>query len=270
MSKFSEYVEKRIKFLKEKKNMSDNKNFTIDPITPNHNFKYDPAIIQQFYNAILNRSPSVTIPVPELEVKTTEDGEWVWVTGYKGLDKDMKAHGGFQYEMGKQYIMDDGKVVEACRSGFHLCLSLEDLYNYKGIGSGNRFFECKALVRVSDRAKYGSHDSRFFSSSFKIDKLAAKAIEITRELTADEILAHETDIDKWPEYVKEMAISEGIEKAKKEIKIRTLVQMGYARPLAEYIINDRNSEDGFKLAMALDAQPDISMDTKITAIFSHI
>lgn len=155
--------------------------------------------------------------------------------------------------------------MEACRGGFHLCLKLEDLYRYKSIGSGNRFFECSALVRESDLEKYGTP-----GYIFKIDKLAAKSIRLIRELSAYEILYHIEGSNEWPEYIKEMAISKDIDTAESELKIITMVKMGYARPLAEYIVNDRAGEDGLKLAVALDSQPGISMDTKINAIFSHI
>ena len=36
--------------------------------------------------------------VPENN-QPSED-EYVWVDGYKGMDKDMKCYGGFQYQLG--------------------------------------------------------------------------------------------------------------------------------------------------------------------------
>lgn len=220
----------------------------------------DYTIQQKIYNALW--------PTSEVTTKKTEetDTTWVWVTGYKGLDRDMKAHGDFQYEMDELYIMPEGEPVEACRGGFHLCLNLKDLYNdYKHIEKGNRFFECRALVRESDLKEYGKYE--FY---FKKNKLAAKSIRLVRELTVDEILEPVEDSVEWPQYIKEMAINENLHKARVEMKVFTMTRMGYARPLAEYICNDRNSEDGYKLAVALDSQTDISMDTKINAIFSHI
>lgn len=204
------------------------------------------------------------------ETPEEKEEKWVWVAGYKGLDKDMKAYGGFQYEMDKLYIMPEGEPVEACHGGFHLCLNLKDLYGYKSIGSGNRFFECSALVRESDLEKYGTDIPFAIFGPNKVNKLAAKSIRLIRELSIDEILAHIDGVEEWPEYVKEMAITKDIDAAKKELKLITMTKMGYARPLAEYILNDRNSEDGYKLAVALDSQPGISMNTKVNAIFSHI
>lgn len=227
------------------------------------------TVQQEIYKNLMS-APTVTVKSESAE--TPKEEKWVWVSGYKGLDKDMKAYNDFQYEMDKLYIMPDGEPVEACHGGFHLSLKLEDLYDYKSIGSGNRFFECSALVRESDLEKYGKPDPNycygFVFCGAKVDRLAAKSIRLVRELSADEILYHIEGSDEWPEYVKEMAIAESIDAAKKELKIVTMTKMGYARPLAEYIVND--DDDGYKLAVALDSQPGISMDTKVNAIFSHI
>jgi hypothetical protein len=216
----------------------------------------------------LNKIYGAGIESTRNDEKTDAEDTWVWVTGYKGLDKDMKAHGDFQYEMGKQYVMNDGEDVKACHSGFHMCMNLTDVYNYRGIGSGNRYFECKALVRESDLKKYGTFEFGYYVPSI-IDKLAGKAIELTRELTTDEILAHVEGIEEWSESVKEVAINKCLNEAKKEIKVITMTKMGYVEPLARYIINHCDGS-GYDLAVALDAQTDISMDTKVNAIFSHI
>lgn len=217
--------------------------------------------------------PMILPPFGEKTEKTEAhdkgNEKWVWVTGYKGLDKDMKAYGGFQYEMDKLYIMPDGEPVKACRGGYHLCLNLEDLYTYKNIEKGNRYFECSALVRESDLKKYGGTESAGLWYD-KNDKLAAKSIRLIRELSVDEILAHLDEAKEWPEDVKKIAIAENVTAARKEMKVVTMLDMGYAEALARYILDDRNSADGYKLALALDAQPGISMDTKINAIFSHI
>lgn len=206
--------------------------------------------------------------------------EWVWVTGYKGTDKDMKCKNDFQYELGKQYDMPEGEAVEACQSGFHMCMKLEDVYNYYPIECGRRYFECRALVRKTDLEKYGKTDASSFNSVYMfglsgsaiVDKLAAKSIELIRELTIDEILAHKSEAGLWPEYVKDMAIRESFEEAKTEWHIIHMTEMGYARPLAEYICKNKNNRHlgGYDLAVALDSQLDISMDTKVNAIFSHI
>ena len=226
------------------------------------------AINKIYGGAVYKGEAKLDKPEKKIEVKPVEE-KWTWVTGYKGLDKDMKAFGGFQYEMDKLYIMPDGEPVEACHGGFHLCLKLEDLYGYKSIGGGNRFFECSALVRESDLEKYGTDIPFAIFGPNKVNKLAAKSIRLIRELSVDEILAHIEGVNEWPQYVKEMAINKCVSEAKEELKIITITKMGYARPLAKYICSHCDGS-GYDLAVALDSQPGISMDTKVNAIFSHI
>ena len=226
----------------------------------------------EFYKYVRD---SIRVPEPIVSVD-----EWVWVTGYKGTDKDMKCKNDFQYELGKQYDMPEGEAVEACTSGFHMCMTLEDVYHYYRIGSGNRFFECRALVRKSDLEKYGKVETNDTYALYAyvslntavVNKLAAKSIELTRELTVDEILAHKPESSEWHRWVKDMAIQESFEAAETEWHIYHMTEMGYARPLAEYICKGEKCRHlgGYELAVALDSQPDISMDTKINAIFSHI
>ena len=195
----------------------------------------------------------------------TPEEKWVWVTGYKGMDKDMKCMNDFQYEIGKTYNMPEGEEIRACHSGFHMCLKLEDVFVYQRIEKGNRFFEVRALVRESDRNTYGI--TAGWLSDY--NKLAAKSIEIVRELSADEILAHIPEAAEWSDEVKKLALEKGVVAAKAEGKIHKLVSVGYSTELAKYICNDTH-RSGYELAMALDTQPGISMDTKILAIFSHV
>lgn len=201
------------------------------------------------------------------KAKDQKDEEWIWVKGYKGMDKDMKCHGGFQYELGESYDMPEDKPVQACYSGFHLCLNLVDVFDFVSIENGNRFFEVEALVRMKDVERYGNDNHFFFGSN---NKLAAKSIVIVRELTVDEILEPHPETENWSVEAKRIAIEDSFQKAMCSHHILTLVKMGYAEPLASYICNKENCRDGYNLAVALASQPDISMDTKINAIFSHI
>ena len=73
-----------------------------------------------------------------IDVKNT----WVWVEGYKGTDKDMCCRD-FQYELGKLYQMPREEIDE-CKAGYHLCLTLNDVFTYYGIHSNHRFFNCSA------------------------------------------------------------------------------------------------------------------------------
>ena len=197
------------------------------------------------------------------DIAETEE-KWVWVTGYKGMNKDMQCKNEFQYEIGKTYDMDEADV-SVCKSGFHLCMELKDVFDFYPIGYGNRFFLVRALVKESDVKKYGR---RYVYG--RDNKLAAKTIKILRELTLDEIFEPITDSKDWPTHLKEIAIEKGLLEAKHIDQVHNLTDMGYSKSLAEYILKASVTGDGYELAVALNSQPGISMDTKIVAIFSHI
>ena len=214
------------------------------------------------------KSMTVIDDIPTVIIEKPEEN-WIWVTGYKGTDKDMKCKNDYQFEIGKVFEMPEDADIHTCYSGFHLCLDLDDVFGYYSIGNGNRFFEVRALVREKDVRNYSKNKTNYIVWGTTQDKLAAKSIELVRELTTDEILERMPEVDKWSEELKLMAIEESFIKAQREYRIGVLTCMGYARPLAEYIINHADGS-GYTLAVALDSQPDISMDTKINAIFSHV
>ena len=56
--------------------------------------------------------------------------------GYKGFNKNLKCLG-FQYEVGKEYEMDDDIVM--CEKGFHFCKELIDVMDFYNTKNGNRF-----------------------------------------------------------------------------------------------------------------------------------
>lgn len=60
------------------------------------------------------------------KLKTPEE-EWVWVTGYKGTDRDMKCKNDCQFEIGKKFDMPEGEDAVLCDSGFHFCPKLKDV-----------------------------------------------------------------------------------------------------------------------------------------------
>ena len=85
------------------------------------------------------------------------------ITTYKGTDKDMKCHGGFQYELGKT-VKDDG-AVRCGDKGFHSCEVPMNIFEYFPMRDGNRFFEAEADGTV-DRT--GATDSKIASSELTL------------------------------------------------------------------------------------------------------
>lgn len=209
--------------------------------------------------------PMLTVVSPKEEPVPEE--EWVWVEGYKGTDKNMCCRD-YQYELGKKYDMPEDEKIIMCESGFHLCLDLNDVFSYYDIGYGNRFFKVKALVRKSDKDKYGTSNEcsdvygRIISFG-GINKLVAKSIIFQSELTIDEILEG-FSVCKLAQEYKQMAIDYGIDCASTNYKRDTLIQDGYSLSFTEYIV----SSDKFDIAHAVGSQKDLSMDVKVLFILS--
>ena len=200
------------------------------------------------------------------EVTPTEpEEEWVWVEGYKGTERDMNCRE-FQYELNKQFDMPEDANIEECTSGFHLCLNLFNVFNYYKIGSGHRFFKVKALVRKSDKEKYGKMTYNAFGYPMvPHDKLAAKSIIFVSELTIDEVLK-DTDTYNLPEKYKHLAIEYDPYYAYDKYHIDILVEDGYSEAFATHIVKIRK----FDIAHAFGSQKDLSMDVKVLGILYDI
>ena len=82
---------------------------------------------------------------------------------YKGTDKDMKCHGGYQYEPGKT-VSDEG-ALRCGNKGFHSCEDPFDVLRYFPLRDGNRYFEAEAGGEI-DRT--GANDSKLASSELTI------------------------------------------------------------------------------------------------------
>lgn len=191
-----------------------------------------------------------------------ESDEWIWITGYKGTDKDMKCKNDYQYELGKQFNMPEGERIVDCRSGFHLCKNLNDVFRYYSIGYGQRYFEVTALVRKKDVEEYGKADLYM-----KRDKLAAKSIVFTRELSIDEIL-EDTDAAEWSSEFKKMAIEHSIQDAQEALWTKNLTEIGYSTGFSMYIT--KIGKHAYDAAVHVATQPDLSMDMKVLAIMKVI
>ena len=89
------------------------------------------------------------------------------IKAYKGFNPDFTCQG-FQYEVGKDYEMDD-KEIECCESGFHACESpLEVLGHYFLVGDKcemARFAEVEQSGTISP-SKEG--DTKMASSKIKV------------------------------------------------------------------------------------------------------
>ncbi|MDY2882771.1 MAG: hypothetical protein SOT71_08990, partial [Romboutsia timonensis] len=113
-----------------------------------------------------------------------QEEEWIRVKGYKGMNKDMKAHYDFQYELGKTYTVEDPDSVAICEYGYHFSLNLKDVFRYYDLANNNRFFKVEALVRKKDYDEYGkTYTTTIFSD--RVDKLVAKEITILEEVSVE-------------------------------------------------------------------------------------
>lgn len=193
--------------------------------------------------------------------------EWVWVEGYKGTYRNMCCRD-FQYEMNKQFDMPEDAEVKECTNGFHLCITLYDTLKYYSVGDGHRFFKVKALVRKSDKEKYGHpetitmYDREMLTGRIH-DKLVAKSIIFLSELTTDEILKVAGGED-LPEQYKQLAIEGGIQYAYNNYYTDTLIEDGYSKPFASDIVKNKL----FDIAHAVGSQKDLSMDMKVLYILN--
>ena len=187
--------------------------------------------------------------------------EWIWVTGYKGTDKNMKCRD-YQYEMRKQHDMPEDESVKMCSSGFHFCDKLIDVYRYYDLGNGNRFFEVKALVRRWKKDGYYKVEQRD-------DKMVAKSIIFTRELTIDEIFNScntDDEVLSWTTEQKEKALKTSISNVRNSIKVQSLIELGYSEAFAEFVV----TKGSYEVAKVMASMPDVSMDVKALTVAMDI
>lgn len=198
------------------------------------------------------------------KTKLKVEEKWIWVEGYKGTKSDMTAYDDFQYEIGKEYQMDEDATIKTCSSGFHFCKILADVFGYYKIGNGHRFFKVRALVREKDYEEYGAYGfTNIYTGLYQTnDKLAAKAIILERELTLDEIF-YGPKYSDWTEAEKARALLMGCYAVEEERKVAKLVNAGYSEPFAKYI---SSYGDKVERALAVASQPGLSMDMKVFAI----
>jgi len=125
-----------------------------------------------------------------LEIKKEEpQKEWIWVKGYKGTEENLQCRE-FQYEVGKIFVHDKDDVV-LCKSGFHICTKLKDVFNYYELNGINRFFVAEALVeKISYEKAEGSKG--LYMSSYRgwvgeDSKVTAKEIRLVQECSFEDL-----------------------------------------------------------------------------------
>ena len=79
--------------------------------------------------------------------------------GYKAFEKDLTCRG-FQYEVGKEYEMDESP--EPCERGFHFCETIANCYQFYPMEDGTRICEIEALgeVATDDNKKFCTNKIR--------------------------------------------------------------------------------------------------------------
>lgn len=227
--------------------------FTVDDITDAASAAYE-KMVQQQINALYGA---------RIEEKHEEE-EWVWVDGYKGTEFDMTAYDDFQYKLNEMYSMPEGAEIKACKSGFHFCMRLDEVFRYYGIQDNHRFFKVRALVRKKDLNTYETYrrsPSLHFGFNSQ-DKLVAKKIILERELTLDEIF-YADECQGWSPEDKKDALKEGIRGVKKRRNIRILREAGFSETFSAWVAKDT---DRMERAIAISSIPELSMDMKVFAI----
>lgn len=230
--------------------------------------KYRDLFITSIADAKVEKVEKVKKEKPETE-------EWIWVTGYKGMNKDMMCRD-HQFELDKQYDIPENETVLVCRCGFHFCKDLKDVFNYYDIGNGNRYFQVSGLVRKKDYEEYGKtvlDTSSIFVSTHKRDKLAAKSIVITRELTLEEIVAdyilyleqYAEQYKSWTSDDWKLALETSVDEAWRRQTVKELIELGYSEVFSEHISRSNNATCAAKMVAA---QPGVSMDVKVLTIMN--
>lgn len=139
------------------------------------------GILDIFNKNIIEEKTEAIIPEPTIEsLKGIDYSRYKWTEGYKGTNDDMTCRG-FQFELNKEYTVEGD--TRMCDHGFHLCEKLEDVFKYYSPLDKTRFFKVKALVDMKER------DAALRSMfSFHEDKLVAKTIILTEEISKEELL----------------------------------------------------------------------------------
>lgn len=171
----------------------------------------------------------IVIPKVETEVKPIPEKEYVLVEGYKATDSNMTCKE-LQYNMGEIYTFDGDPQV--CKTGFHFCLNLTDVFKYYDFNFNNRYFKVLALVEKNSYESYGKTvknspqriefmKARGYTNypTFErpLDKLTAKEIFFLEEVTYTEVyessktsILNSNWIENFEEYQEAMKIGSAL------------------------------------------------------------
>ena len=100
------------------------------------------------------------------------------IKGYKSLDNNLKNMYGFQYEIGKKYILN-GKLKWK-ENGFHFCTYMEDTLRY--IEDFNTDFKIVEVIGSGNIVKYDDEYYGYY------DMYASSVLEIIREIKREEFI----------------------------------------------------------------------------------
>lgn len=219
-------------------------------------------------------SPQESTTPDEPVSEAAEPQNWIWVDGVKCVKKNMSPfYGNMQYEVGVMYEMPK-EEVKCCQSGYHFCLTLQDLLMYSTfrVCDGNRYFKVKALVNEREYNRYGEFEKipgPFGShSTRRIDKFAAAAIIFTEELTTKEILDafySTSGNSPLPEKYEHLIIEQDYSNALMQMELDNLLEDGYSEIFAKQII----AEDRYHLAHTIASQEGVSMDMRVWYIYTN-
>lgn len=152
---------------------------------------------------------------------------YIWVEGYKGVDKNMQSYNNFQYELDKPFLYEGTPTI--CSGGLHFCLNIKDTLDYYKFDFSNRYFKVKALVNKDEYLSYGSTFTRkhytsynkgnsafidpyydyragrddvgaYYIKTVTINKLSAKVIILTEEITKEDYFDYTDFVEFFSKY----------------------------------------------------------------------
>lgn len=114
----------------------------------------------------------IDLLLKDVEANKVADGKFI--VGFKAFNKDLTCRG-MQYEIGKSYVHED--QITLCKSGYHFCKRLRDVFKYYSYSEGTRICAVKAWGNIQT-----SNDD---------SKCVTDHIQILREIHPNEYLEME-------------------------------------------------------------------------------